>query len=206
MGSGAQVNIVLIQLDQLLGEIRQETLKLLGKGKTPSVTEPSDRAYFDRLDGWSNRLERLKEQLKQMLRNVEGQRGFAGLCASSPELRRDAAYRTEQSIEDQAGNIKRAQEHAARVTDELESLLLRSLTPTRADLQRSVSDLVKKPLEFYENLHSLELRIQEAERTQALDAARARENSGRPCRTPACSTSARPGRPRLRPTTSPRPR
>jgi hypothetical protein len=57
------------------------------------------------------------------------------------------------------------------VTDELESLLLRSPTPTRADLQRSVSDLVKKPLEFYENLHSLELRIQEAERTQALDAA-----------------------------------
>jgi len=171
MSSGSEVNMVIMQLDHLLDEIRQQTLKLLVKDKTPSVTAPTDRAYFDKLDGWKHRLDGLKARLRQMLSNLEGQRSFVGARPSSPELRRTMTYRAEQSIDDQAANVKRAQDHAAEVTNELERLLLRSLTPTRADVQRSVSDLVKTPLEFYEKLHTLELRIQEAERLHTLDMA-----------------------------------
>ena len=170
MSSGVEVNIVVLQLDHLLAQIRDETLKLSVKGKTPRVTDPADRAYFDKLEGWKNKLDGLRQRLNQMLNSVESQRGFFGAKRSAPELRRSLAYRTEQSLDDQTANIERARDHAGNVINALEALLQRSLTPNDADVQSMVFDLANKPLEFFEKLHALEIRIHQAERLHALDA------------------------------------
>lgn len=171
MSAGAQVNVISAQLVELLGQVRQETLKVIGRGKRPDPADPATAVYFGKLDSWKHRLEDLRHQLERLQSNIEGQRAFAPPVprGATGEMRRSAAYRATQSLNDKSLHIQGALDLAEQVSAALADLLLLSVTPTKTDVEKSVSDLAKQPIDFLHKLEDMSKTIEQTERAGTLD-------------------------------------
>lgn len=171
MSTGAQVNTITIRLQGLLQEIQRATLKLLAKGKRPSVTDPADAAYFDQLDSWKTRLEGSKQWLGRLGANLESQRTIELIPArgASAEAKRSEAYRARQSLDDQSRSVDKAQALAREIADQLSDLLLLSLAPTKADFERMTASLIKQPVDFLQKLEKLETELLVRGKSLSLD-------------------------------------
>lgn len=101
MSTGAQVNLISMQLQMMLEEITQETLNLMAAGKTPSMPDTEDARYFQKLVAWKHRLEGLNKQLTQLLNQVEWQRGWTDPSSPrlAPDQRREMMRRSAQSLD-----------------------------------------------------------------------------------------------------------
>jgi hypothetical protein len=171
MTVGTQVNVIAVQLNALLSQIRQETLNRLPKGTAVNPADARNADYFNKLDGWKHRLEELRDQLSRLERQVEGQRAFAPAVGrgASFETRRTAAYRANQSLESASADIQQATALAAEVSSALIDLLRGSITPTRLDVEKSVTDLLENPLKFHDQVEALARTVRDAENAGSLD-------------------------------------
>ncbi len=152
MSVGAQVNIAEAQLEQLLMEIRQETLAFWTKGKKPNVANPADAKYFQKIESWKNRLQEIDRRLARLLSAIEGQRAFSPPRASTIEARKSAVYRANQSIDSRAANVAKAQQLARQVAQELEDLFFQSIGYTKRDLGNRALDLADDTAKFVEKI------------------------------------------------------
>src|SRR4051812_43442730 len=104
MSTATQVNAISGQLSQLFGQIRQETLNVIARGKRPNPTDPATAAYFGKLDSWRRQVEEVGRQLERLQRGVEAQRSFVPAVSrgATREIRRSVAYRANQSLDGKA--------------------------------------------------------------------------------------------------------
>lgn len=168
MSTGSLVNAIAHQLHMVLSEVRQASLNLLAKGRAPSMANPADAPYFERLEGWAERVRSLAGQLARLQSNLEGEQNFLPIGGRTQEAR-NMAFRAHQSVSDQRAAVENAQTLAAQVSQALERLLDRSINPGGQDRERLASELAKTGIDFTNKLAELEKKIGDAERLRVVD-------------------------------------
>ena len=150
MATGVSLTAIQLQLVEIDKQIRHEIVRLSSEGRIPALDSPGYQAFFDKLDRWQHRLERLSNNLKSMDHQLGLRRRQAG--ALPRELRR----REQQSIGDRAKRLAPIQQIANRAMAALLYLNRMARTPTDLDLVEGGFKIAGDMLDMRKELVELE--------------------------------------------------
>jgi len=170
MSVGSRINMVAFQLNVMLQDIRQETLKILASGRSKPPQNLENYEFFEKINNWELALKDFERQLSQMEASVEGRQ--VGNRGGRIEARRHAAYQLRQSLKDQAKHIDRVEQLATEAKRELRRLLRLSVDSTALDIEEDFSDLAKDAIE---GIHTFVDALEHVKAAQTLEATTVKE-------------------------------
>lgn len=161
MATGVSLTAIQLQLVEIDTQIRHEIVRLSSEGRIPAPDSPGYQPFFDKLDRWQLRLERLGRHLKSMDHQLGLRRRQAG------GLPRELRRREQQSIGDRGKRLAPIRQIANRAAASLLYLNRMARTPTDVDLVEGGFRIVGDMLDTRKELVELERNaLQEKSATQ----------------------------------------
>jgi hypothetical protein len=161
MTTGVSLTAIQLQLFEIDTQIRHEIVRLSSEGRIPALDSPGYQPFFDKLDRWQLRLERLSKHLKSMDHQLGLRRRQAG------GLPRELRRREQQSIGDRAKRLAPIRQIANRAAASLLYLNRTARTPTDVDLVEGGFKIAADMLDTHKELVELErTALQEKSATQ----------------------------------------
>lgn len=138
MSLGQSFNAIEFGLERLLLEIRQEAIKLTASGHTPQITSANYHDFWNKLDGYQERLRGLVTALERSQDHIANRQFLAR------GLRGDARYRAQQSVRSHQERRHKLVDLAKEVQEALYAIYFRGQDPTAGDLMKGIDKLGKQ--------------------------------------------------------------